>query len=287
VLTSAELHPGLKVVGWVCGITKDALWLSLAPEIKGRVHLLESAENPEALAAGFEQRFSIGQGLAAVVLGVDAKQHTLDLSLRADRMRKAIADPAAAAAAAGSAAAAAAAADKPAGGALVPGRIVSVAGSGVVVQLGPKTLGVVALTDIQDTWVPNALAGLSTGVYVRARVLAAEGAKPRSGGGSAAAAVDSKGRVLLSLKPSQGGLLAAEEGTAEAAALTAAVAANKKQQQGAAAAAAAADGLLQADQLMVGSKVSTTVSSSSASIPLFHACMVYWRCLKLLSLLCP
>jgi predicted RNA-binding protein with RPS1 domain len=254
------LHPGLKVIGWVCGITKDALWLSLAPELKGRVHLLESAENPEALAAGFEQRFSMGQGLAAVVLGVDAKQHTLDLSLRADRLRRAISDPAAAAAAAGSTAAAAAAtaADKPAGGALVPGRIVSVAGSGVVVQLGPKTLGIVSLTDIHDTWVTNALAGLSAGVYVCARVLAADDAKPRSGGGSAAAAVDSKGRVLLSLRPSQGGELAAEEGTAEAEALAAAAAAaaNNKQQQRAAA-AAAADGLLQADQLAVGSKVSS------------------------------
>jgi rRNA biogenesis protein RRP5 len=227
VLTAADLHPGLKVVGWVCGITKDALWLSLAPELKGRVHLLESAESPEALAAGFEQRFSIGQGLVAVVLGIDAKQHTLDLSLRADRLQLAVTDPAAAAAAG----TAAAAVNVPAGGALVPGRIASVAGSGVVVQLGPKTLGVVSLTDIHDTWVPNALAGLSAGVYVRARVLAAGSTEPGTGGGSAAAAVDSKGRLLLSLRPSQGGLLAAEEGSAEAAALAAAAAANKKQQE--------------------------------------------------------
>jgi predicted RNA-binding protein with RPS1 domain len=249
VLTAADLHPGLKVVGWVCGISKDALWLSLAPELKGRVHLLESAENPEALAAGFEQRFSIGQGVVAAVLGIDAKQHTLDLSLRADRLRRAVTDPAAAAAAGP----AAAATDVPAGGALVPGRIVSVAGSGVVVQLGPKTLGVVSLTDIHDTWVPNALAGFSAGIYVRARVLVAGGAKPRGGGGSAAAAaVDSKGRLLLSLRPSEGGLLAAEEGSAEAAALAAAAAANKKQQQ---AAAAAADGLLQAGQLKARNKV--------------------------------
>uniref|UniRef100_A0A383V4G5 S1 motif domain-containing protein n=1 Tax=Tetradesmus obliquus TaxID=3088 RepID=A0A383V4G5_TETOB len=252
VLTAADLHPGLKVVGWLAGFTKDALWLSLAPELKGRVHLLESADSPEALAAGFEARFSMGQGLVAVVLGVDAKQHTLDLSLRGDRLRRGISDPAAAAGAA-----AAAAADRLAGGALVPGRIVSVTGSGVVVQLGPKTLGVVAVTDIHDSWVPNALAGLSAGVYVRARVLAAEGAEPRSGG-AAAAAVDSKGRVLLSLRPSEGGQLAAEEGTAEAAALAAA--SKQRQQQGAAAAAGL---LLQPDQLTVGSKVQGYVRSVS------------------------
>lgn len=239
VLCPSDLHPNLKVIGWVAGITSDALWLSLAPEVKGRVHVLESGDTPEQLAVPFEQRFSIGQAVAAVVLGLDPKHHTLDLSVRSDRVRRAITDPAAAAAAAQVPAAAAAGA-VPAGGQLVPGRVVSVAGSGVVVQLGPKLQGAVALTDITDDWVSNALAGLSSGTYVRARVLTPPGAQP-SPAKPSPALVDGKGRVLLSLRPKDGGL----------------VAGSKQQQQGSAAAAAglSKEGLLQLDKVKVGSKV--------------------------------
>jgi len=50
------------VVGWAVGISSRFLWLSLAPEIKGRVHVLESGDSPEQLAVELEDRFSIGQG---------------------------------------------------------------------------------------------------------------------------------------------------------------------------------------------------------------------------------
>eukprot|EP00879_Flechtneria_rotunda_P009200 GHRR01009633.1.p1 GENE.GHRR01009633.1~~GHRR01009633.1.p1 ORF type:complete len:1069 (+),score=440.49 GHRR01009633.1:481-3207(+) len=233
-------------------MTQDAIWLSIAPEIRGRVHVLESADTPEQLQQGLEQRFNVGQALTAVVLELDPKNHSLDLSLRSDRLQRAHDDPAAAAAAGGEQAAAAGAGSMPAGGQLVPGRVVNVAGSGVVVQLGPKLQGIVASTDIHDSWVSNALSGLTAGTYVRARVLAAAGAKPPKGGKALPALVDCKGRVLLSLRPSAGGVVAGKQGgNATAAAAAAEIDSTSS------------SGLLQLDQLKVGNKVQGYVRSVS------------------------
>jgi transcriptional accessory protein Tex/SPT6 len=132
----------------------------------------------------------------------------------------------------------------PAAGTLVPGKVVSVSGSGVLVQLGAKQQGLVALTDIHDHWVPNALSGVSSGTFVQARVLTALGsraaaAKPRQGQAAEKQKLltDPKGRIMLSLRPSLGGSIAA------------AAAAD----QGSAAAAAAAE--VNMSGLKVGSKV--------------------------------
>jgi len=173
-----------------------------------------------------------------VVVGVDPKHQTLDLSLASDRL--------AAAAAATTTAAAAAANAMPGAGALVPGKVVSVSGSGVLVQLGPKVQGLVAITDIHDVLGHlHALSGLSSGAFVQARVLAAPGsgavaAKPRQGqtAEKQRVLVDSKGRIMLSLRPSLGGSIAAAAGAGA--------------DQGAAAAAAEVN----MSGLKVGSKVS-------------------------------
>jgi hypothetical protein len=68
-----------------------------------------------------------------------------------------------------------------------------VRGSGLLVQLGWHALGVVALTDIHDSWVTNALTGIEEGAYVRARVLPGP--------------PDARGRLRLSLRPSDGGVV--------------------------------------------------------------------------------
>jgi len=45
---------------------------------------------------------------------------------------------------------------------------------GLRVQLGGRLHGTVALSDVHDVYVPNALEGLQAGSYVRARVLSCE-----------------------------------------------------------------------------------------------------------------
>jgi rRNA biogenesis protein RRP5 len=79
----------------------------------------------------------------------------------------------------------------PAPGQLLIGRVSAARGSGVLVQLGWHALGLVSLSDIHDSWVPNALAGLQEGAFVRARVLDSP--------------PDARGRLRLSLRPSDGG----------------------------------------------------------------------------------
>ena len=60
----------------------------------------------------------------------------------------------------------------------------------MTVQLPGHAYGCVALVDLHDTWVPDALAGLQAGAFVRCRVLGP--AAPRGGDGGAPPA-DAKG----------------------------------------------------------------------------------------------
>jgi hypothetical protein len=135
----------------------------------------------------------------------------------------------------------------PAPGQLLLGRIQAARGSGVLVQLGWHALGLVALTDIHDSWVDNALAGLAEGTFVRARVL--DGPP------------DARGRLRLTLRPSEGGVV---EGLARPAA-----AAGGGKAAGAAAAAAAELG---PEQLKEGSQV------GGAALCAIHRSTLEWCC---------
>lgn len=170
--TFASLSTGQKVLGLVQEVCDDHLWLGLSPVVRGRVHLLEAAEDPSVLAA-FADKFKVGQGLAARITNVNAKKTQLDLSLRGLTKGSQVG----------------ASGDVQAG-ALVMGRVAGVSGAGVRVQLAGKA-GRVAVTDVHDAWVANALEGIKEGVFVRARVLSME-----------------DGRPVLSLRPSQGGKVA-------------------------------------------------------------------------------
>ena len=51
-------------------------------------------------------------------------------------------------------------------GEMVTGRVAAIAGGGVRVQLTPHSYGRVALTDLHDSWVPNALQGTSISLRI-------------------------------------------------------------------------------------------------------------------------
>lgn len=231
VLTMEDLRPGLTLVGWVGQITPEALWLEVAPGIRGRVQRLDTADSAAALKA-YPAGFSLGQPVKATVLGVDREHHTLDLTMRE----------------------AAAAGGHPSPGQLVTGAVVTARGEGVLVQLGGKAQGIVALTDLHDTWVPNALTAVKPGTLVTARVL-----DPAA---RASSSSSSKGpqRLQLSLRGSEGGSI--EGYTPPAAA--AAAGGQQKAKTAAAAAEAAPKGLLTKDQLKVGSTVKGYVRAVSA-----------------------
>ena len=143
----------------------------------------------------------------------------------------------------------------PAAGALVLGRLSAVGGAGVRVQLGARTGGRVALTDIHDGPVEDALAGLRAGQFCLAAVLGPDPAAPKAGkrrrdGGGAADADAGGSQLLLSLRPSAGAQCAAHAAAAPA------------QQAADADAPALADGELQAGQLKQGQRVAGYVKSS-------------------------
>eukprot|EP00887_Chlorella_sp_A99_P001742 scaffold19.g1742.t1 len=147
------------------------VWCAFSPTIRGRAFLPEAASSLKACGDP-SSAFRPGQAVEARALHVEPSKRMLDVMLGASRPVE------------------------PAIGAVVLGRLATVAGTGVVVQLGARSRGRVALNDIHDAPVANALAGLQAGQYVRAAVVAP---------------ADERGVVALSLRPSQGGECAAHK----------------------------------------------------------------------------
>jgi transcriptional accessory protein Tex/SPT6 len=187
----------------------------------------------------------------AVIKSVDLKRKQLSLSMRPDRISQGVTNPTEAAAKAAAAAADTAdAAEEPAAvaagdgsgsskrrlppaGQLVTGKVSKVLGAGVVIELTKTLKGIVSLTDLHDSWVPQALSGLNPGQFVRARVLGADSAAAAAAGGQQQQQqqqplVDKHGHLLLSLRPSQGGAVAGVEGWGD---MEGAAGAEQQQQQ--------------------------------------------------------
>lgn len=167
----------------------------------------------------------------ATVAHVDKQRHALDVSLLSN------------------AAAAAAAVQLPAAGSVVLGRVTAVGGAGVRVQLSAQTGGRVALTDIHDASVQQALAGLRTGQYCHAAVLGPDPAARRSRRGPSSGDEEGGGsQLLLSLRPSAGGQCGAHAAAMQQAD-----------------APAVADGPLQPGQLKQGQQVAGYVKTAGTA----------------------
>ena len=154
----------------------------------------------------------------------------------------------------------------PPAGQLVTGKVSKVLGAGVVIELTKTLKGIVSLTDLHDSWVPQALSGLNPGQFVRARVLGADSAAAAACGQQQQQPqplVDKHGHLLLSLRPSQGGAVAGVEGWGDMEGLAGAdqqqqqkgKKKSKQQQQQ----QQAADGLLDLSSLKHGDKVGLRV----------------------------
>jgi rRNA biogenesis protein RRP5 len=236
---TGALSRGARVVGWVSAVSAGgsdssaapAVWLSLGPAARARLDAAQTAEPGDASGedrlaapgAGLADRFPLGARVEARVLALTKQQqgggggggggagassssssYVLDVTLRAVEEVDEDAEEEQAGAAL---------APAPAPGSLVLGRVAAAPrGSGVLVVFGPRRgeAGVVAVTDLHDQWVPNALEGLSAGRYVRAKVLPGER--------------DAQGRVTLSLRPSDGGRVIGGGGPSSSAAASAAAA---------------------------------------------------------------
>ncbi len=177
-LALGDLVPGQQLVCHVLEAGEDALWLGAGPAVRGRCAALDASLDPDALT-NLATAFPPGTPVVARVVAVAAKkQHpTLDLSLI---------DPCSGTTH-GSVAGAAAHPE----GSLAMGKVLGVAGTGVRLSLGTKRAAKVAVTDIHDVWVEDALAGIKEGLYVRCRVVGKDGET-----------------AVASLRPSKGGAVA-------------------------------------------------------------------------------
>ncbi|KAK9823324.1 hypothetical protein WJX72_001906 [[Myrmecia] bisecta] len=169
-----KLKPGQVLQGFVAEVEADHMWMAISPSVRGRVFVLDTSDDLSQLRS-FEDSYKLGQPLRCRVVRMDQKKHELDLSLRMEPGEKA--GPSSSLAA------------KATPGTVLAGRVAGIEGRGVMIQLGPHTLGKAALTDLHDGFVANALAGLAVGDFVKCCMVARGKA----------------GLLHVSLRPSEGG----------------------------------------------------------------------------------
>lgn len=153
-VTDARLAPlsvdavevGKEIVGYVEEIGAHTASLGLSTQVRGRLHVVESASEPSDMRR-FKQRFKLGDPVSCRVISADAKAHSVELSCKSGK--------------------------KLVVGDIVAGRVSKVLPGikGLLVQVGIHTVGHVAVTELGDRWRERPLEGFATGQFVRCAVL--------------------------------------------------------------------------------------------------------------------
>ncbi|KAI0840658.1 nucleic acid-binding protein [Hypoxylon sp. FL0890] len=81
VLSYEHLEPGSTHIGFVNNVEKNALWVTLSPNIRGRISTLEISDDVSQLE-NLTSSFPVGSALRVRVLTVNATEGRLDLSAR-------------------------------------------------------------------------------------------------------------------------------------------------------------------------------------------------------------
>ncbi|KAI1808506.1 nucleic acid-binding protein [Daldinia bambusicola] len=81
VLSYDKLEPGSTHVGFVNNVDNNSLWITLSPNVRGRINTLEISDDVSQLE-NLASSFPIGSALKVRVLSVNASEGRLDLSAR-------------------------------------------------------------------------------------------------------------------------------------------------------------------------------------------------------------
>ncbi|KAI1484272.1 nucleic acid-binding protein [Daldinia eschscholtzii] len=81
VLSYDKLEPGSTHVGFVNNVDNNSLWITLSPNVRGRINTLEISDDVSQLE-NLASSFPIGSALKVRVLAVNASEGRLDLSAR-------------------------------------------------------------------------------------------------------------------------------------------------------------------------------------------------------------
>ncbi|KAL3684900.1 hypothetical protein R1sor_002922 [Riccia sorocarpa] len=171
---------GQMLTAYVQVVEDDKAWLLVGPHLRGRLHVLDSSDEPSELRR-FRERLKVGQAVRCWVLGKDLLKGTLDLSLR--EVNTAAETP-----------------DKEPHltlekGSVLGGKVTKVypGVGGLVVQVSSKLYGKVHVTHLSDVWVDDPGKKFEVGQFVKCVVLDVN------------VAADGKTRIDLSLRASLGG----------------------------------------------------------------------------------
>ncbi len=188
MVTWDNIKAGQTLSGFAQEVDGEHLWVVFSPSIRGRVFLPQSCTSPEECTAA-ARVYRPGTPITATVLSVNPSKHALDVALGSNIP------------------------EKPQQGGTAVGVVVSANGTGVQVQIAPGQSGKIALTDIHDTPVKNALTGLKPRQFVQVGILSvvsstfggSNNKRKKSGGDKNS----SSSSFELSLRPSHGGQCAA------------------------------------------------------------------------------
>ncbi|KAL2653093.1 hypothetical protein R1flu_021221 [Riccia fluitans] len=171
---------GQMLTAYVQVIEDDKAWLLVGPHLRGRLHVLDSSDEPSELRR-FRERLKVGHAVRCWVLGKDLLKGTLDLSLRevnttaetADKEPQLIVEK----------------------GSVLGGKVTKVypGVGGLIVQVSSNLYGKVHVTHLSDVWVDDPGKKFEVGQFVKCVVLDVN------------TTADGKTRIELSLRASLGG----------------------------------------------------------------------------------
>ncbi|KAI1107271.1 nucleic acid-binding protein [Jackrogersella minutella] len=152
VLSYDDLEPGITHVGFVNNVEKSALWVTLSPNVRGRVSTLEISDDVSQLD-NLASSFPVGSALRVRVLAVNAAEGRLDLSARSS----------------GSSANLTWESVKQ--NMVLPGRITKINERQILVQLSEVVSGPVHLMDVSDDYSETSTLSCSKNDVIRVSVV--------------------------------------------------------------------------------------------------------------------
>ena len=133
VLTLDKLGIGSPVVGFVNNITDTHIWVTVSPNIRGRIELLDLSDDVSVLK-DIDSNFPVGAALRTRVKTLDLSSSRLDLTAVLSRGREGLTI------------------NDISEGTILPGQVVKITGSALTVRLGNSTVGTVGLTQLADDY---------------------------------------------------------------------------------------------------------------------------------------
>ncbi|KAL8686142.1 MAG: hypothetical protein Q9218_007316, partial [Villophora microphyllina] len=133
ILTLDQVLVGSTHLVFVNNVAEDYVWVSLSPNVRGRIKALDLSDDV-SLLKDLGKNFPVGRALDAEVINVDPSNDRLDLTARSKSSTKPLTF------------------SDLSLGAVLPGRVTKVTERQVLVQLSESILGVVNLVDLADDY---------------------------------------------------------------------------------------------------------------------------------------